>query len=130
MIKVIEGHKVKPNTNIQDIFLELRANAMQYPGYIGAENLIGEQDPSIVVFVSTWNAAENWRAWEVSSVGAGLYQRTKDLLVEESKVSIYRIVSTHWWYNFLFFSFSFPGVWSLSWLGHHGGGAFLRSSPG
>ncbi len=96
MIKVIVGHKVKPNKNIQDIFLKLRANAMQYPGYIGAENLVGEQDSSIVVFISTWNATENWRAWEVSSVRADLYQRAKDLLVEESKVSIYRIVPTHW----------------------------------
>ena len=96
MIKVIEGHKVKPGADIQPMFLKLRSNAMQYPGFIGAENLVGEKDVSIVVFVSTWNAIENWRLWEKSSMRTGLYRETEELLAEEPKVSIYRIVPTHW----------------------------------
>ena len=96
MIKVMEGHKVKPGENIQDIFLKLRSSAMQYPGYISAENLVGEKDTSIVVFVSTWNAIQNWVAWENSGIRTALQQQAKELLVEETKVSIYTIVPTHW----------------------------------
>jgi len=96
MIKVIEGHKVKPGANIKPIFLKFRGNAMQYPGFIGAENLAGETDVSIVLFVSTWNAVEDWRLWEKSRIRTALYQEAEELLVDEPKVNIYRIVPTHW----------------------------------
>ena len=96
MIKVIEGYKVKPDADIQPIFLKLRSNAMQYPGFIGAENMVGEKDTSIAVFVSTWNAGENWRLWEKSRIRTELYQEAEQLSVEEPKVNIYRIVPTHW----------------------------------
>ena len=96
MIKVIEGHKVKPGVNIQPIFLKFRGNAMQYPGFIGAENLFSETDSSIVLFVSTWNAVGDWRLYEKSRIRAELYQEAEELLADESKVNIYRIVPTHW----------------------------------
>ena len=99
MIKAIEGHKVKPSAdiqNIQDVFLKLRGNAMQYPGFVSAENLVGAQDDSIVVFVSTWDAVENWLAWEISNIRIELNQQIEDMLVEDTKVTIYRIVPTQW----------------------------------
>ena len=96
MIKVIEGLKVKPGANIQPLFLKFRGNAMQYPGFIGAENLVGKTDASIVLFVSTWNAVENWRLWEESSMRKGLYQEAEELVADEPKVNIYRLVPTHW----------------------------------
>jgi len=80
MIKVIEGHKVKLGENIQPIFLKFRGNAMQYPGFIGAENLVSERDVSIILFVSTWNAVENWRLWEQSSKRTQIYQESKEIL--------------------------------------------------
>jgi heme-degrading monooxygenase HmoA len=96
VIKVIEGHKVKPDTDIQDIFLQLRSNAIQYPGFVGAENLAGEQDASLFVFVSTWNTVEDWRLWETSRIRTELQRQTQKLLVEETKVSIYRVMATRW----------------------------------
>ena len=47
MIKVVTGHKVKEGADIQPILLKLRSHAMQYPGYVSAENLLGEKDSSI-----------------------------------------------------------------------------------
>jgi len=95
VIKVVEGYKVKPGANIQDIFIKLRTNAIQFPGFISAENLISKRDTSIAVFLSTWNAVENWRAWEISSIRQELYRQTEGLLEEEPKVSIYALVPTH-----------------------------------
>ena len=94
MIKVIEGHKVKPDADIQDIFLQVRSNAMQYPGFVSAENLAGQQDSSLFVFVSTWKTVEDWRLWETSRIRTELQRQTQKLLVEETKVSIYRVVAT------------------------------------
>ena len=96
MIKVIEGHKAKLGANIQPVFLKFRGNAMQYPGFIGAENLASVKDPSIVLFVSTWNAVENWRIWEESSMRIELYRKAEELLADEPKVNVYTIVPTQW----------------------------------
>jgi heme-degrading monooxygenase HmoA len=96
MIKVIEGYKLKPGTDIQPIFLKLWSNAMQQPGFIGAENMVGEKDIFIVVFVSTWSTVDNWKLWEKSRMRMELYWEAEKLSVEEPKVNIYRIVPTHW----------------------------------
>ncbi len=96
MIKVIVGYKVKPGANIQPIFLKLRSNAMQYPGFVGAENLVGEKDASLVVSISTWNDVQNWIAWEKSRIRAELYHEAEALLTEKPQVTIYWIAPTHW----------------------------------
>ncbi len=96
MIKVIEGHKGKPGTNMQPLFLEFRSNAMQYPGFMGAENLVSQRDGSVVLFVSTWDTVENWRSWEESSVRTKLCQEAEELSADEPRVSIFALVPTHW----------------------------------
>jgi len=97
MIKVVIGHKVKEGADIQPLLLKLRSHAMQYPGYVGAENLLGEQDTSIVVLISTWEKAEDWRIWEKSKIRAELYQQAETILEEEPKVTVYRVVSAQRW---------------------------------
>lgn len=97
MIKVVIGHKVKKGADIQPILMKLRSHAMQYPGYVGAENLLGEQDTSIVVLISTWEKAEDWRIWEKSKIRAELYQQAETILEEEPKVTVYRVVSAQRW---------------------------------
>jgi len=96
MIKVIEGHKVKADANIQSMFLKYRSNSMQYPGFIGAENLVNAKDISNVLFVSTWNALDNWKSWEKSTTRKNIYQKNKNSLVDDPKLSIFRLVPTQW----------------------------------
>ena len=96
MMKVIEGHKGKPGANMQSLFLEFRSNAMQYPGFMSAENLVSQSDASVVLFISTWDAVENWRLWEKSSIRTKLYQEAEELLGDEPRVSIFTLVPTHW----------------------------------
>ena len=96
MIKVIEGHKGKPGTNMQPLFLKFRSNAMQYPGFMSAENLVSQSDASVVLFISTWDAVENWRLWEKSNIRTKLYQEAEELLGDEPRVSIFMLVPTHW----------------------------------
>jgi len=97
MIKVVVGHKVKRGADIRPILLKLRSHAMQYPGYVGAENLLGEHDSSIVVLISTWEKVEDWKIWEKSKIRAELYQQAETILEEEPKVTVYRVVSAQRW---------------------------------
>ncbi len=55
MIRVIIGYKIKKNADIQPILNKLRAHAMTYPGFIGAENLQNVKDSSIVAMFQTWD---------------------------------------------------------------------------
>ena len=96
MIKVIEGHRGKPGANIESLFLKVRGNAIQYPGFMGAENLVSQKNGSIVLFVSTWDTVENWRLWEKSNIRTKLYREAEELLVDEPRVSIFMLVPTHW----------------------------------
>ena len=94
MIKVIVGYKVKRGADIQPMLLKLRSNSMQYPGFVGAENLQSQQDSSIVAMVSTWERVENWRLWESSKIRQEIIQEAEPLLVEELRVVIYSITPT------------------------------------
>ena len=97
MIKVIVGYKLKMGADIQPILLKLRASAMQYPGFIGAENLISEEDSSIVATVTTWDKVENWKVFESSKIRQDILEETEALLAEEPRIMIYRIVPTGRW---------------------------------
>ena len=55
MIKVINGYKLKQGADLQPVLLKLREHAMSYPGYVGAENLVSDKDPSIVAIITTWD---------------------------------------------------------------------------
>ena len=96
MIKVIEGHKAKPGENMQPLFLKFRSDAMQYPGFMSAENLVSERNGSVVLFVSTWDTVENWRLWEKSIIRTKLYKEAEELSSDEPRVSIFTLVPTHW----------------------------------
>ncbi len=96
MIKVIEGHRGKPGANMESLFLEFRGNAMQYPGFMGAENLVSQKNGSTILFVSTWDTVENWKLWEESSIRRKLCQEAEELLADKPRVSIFTLVPTHW----------------------------------
>ncbi len=96
MVKVIVGYRVKQGADIRPILVKLRSHAITYPGFIGAENLQGQTDISIVAMLQTWNKVEDWRAWETSRTRSSILRDAEPLLVEEPRVTIYRVMSTGW----------------------------------
>jgi heme-degrading monooxygenase HmoA len=94
MLKVIIGYKLKPGADILPMLVRLRSHAMTYPGYVGAENLMNNHDVSIVAIITTWEDEEYFRDWENSRSRKALMKEFGDLLVEEPKVTIYRIIPT------------------------------------
>jgi heme-degrading monooxygenase HmoA len=92
MIKVIMGYKLKEGVDIQPALLKIRSHAMTYPGFVGAENLVGVQDSYIVASVSTWERPEDWLEWRNSKVTEALVREVETFLVEKPWLTIYRIM--------------------------------------
>ena len=97
MIKVITGYRVKKNADIKPLLLKLRMDAMQYPGFVGAENMVNRRDSSIVLVISTWERPENWIAWEKSKLMAELLKEIKPLVEDQTRVELYDIIPTMRW---------------------------------
>ena len=97
MMKVIVGYKLKEGANFDAVLRKLRSQAMQFPGFIGAENLLSEKDYHILALVSTWDKLEDWRQWEKSKIRRDILEQAVPLLAEKPKVTIYTIASTIKW---------------------------------
>jgi heme-degrading monooxygenase HmoA len=97
MIKVITGYKVRKGEDIRPILLKLGSHALQYPGFIGAENLLSEKDSSIITMIGTWEKAEDWRVWEKLTIGQDLLRQAETSLAEEPRVTIYRVMPPRIW---------------------------------
>ena len=94
MVKVVVGYKLKPGANIQPILLKLRSNAITYPGFINAENLMSVQDNSIVFVLYTWNKIEDWQIWERAHTRQMILQEAESILSEQPRVKVYRLFPT------------------------------------
>jgi len=97
MVKVIIGYKLKRGADILPMLVKLRSHAMTYPGYVGAENLMNNHDVTIVAIITTWEEVEYFRDWEKSRSRQAIIKEFQDTLVEEPKVTIYRIIPTRKW---------------------------------
>jgi len=97
MIKVITGYRVKEGVDIKPLLLKLRMDAMQYPGFVGAENMVNRRDSSIVLVVTTWERPENWTAWEKSRLGSELLKELGPMVEDQTRVEMYDIIPTARW---------------------------------
>jgi heme-degrading monooxygenase HmoA len=97
MIKGIIGYKVLRYEDLEPILMKLRSHAMQYPGFIGAENLVSEEDLSVVMMTTTWQTIENWRTWAESNITQDLLRQSKEVAVGTARLTAYRIMPTTEW---------------------------------
>jgi antibiotic biosynthesis monooxygenase (ABM) superfamily enzyme len=70
---------------------------MQYPGYVGAENLVSAEDLSVVVMITTWETIENWRTWTESKITKDLLQQAKAVVTGAARLTAYRTMPTVEW---------------------------------
>jgi heme oxygenase (mycobilin-producing) len=97
MVKGIIGYKVQNYRDLEPILLKLRSHAMQYPGFVSAENLVSDVDSSVVVVISTWVTIEDWKSWVKSRITQDLLRQAEALLKEKSRITAYRIMPTAEW---------------------------------
>ena len=97
MIKGVIGYKVVSYKDVEPILMKLRSYAMQFPGFVGAENLVSEEDYSIVVMISTWETMEHWRSWVESRITKDLLKQAKAVVKGAARVTAYRTMPTVEW---------------------------------
>ena len=92
MIKGIVGCKVRQDVDLEPILLKLKSHAMQYQGFKGMENLVSEENASVIAMVSTWESLEDWISWAQSRITQEVLRQAKTLLIEEPRVTTYRMM--------------------------------------
>ena len=97
MIKGIIGYKVLSYKDVEPILMQLRSHAMQYAGFVSAENLVSEEDFSVVIMISTWETIENWRTWVESKITRDLLRQAKSVVMGAARVTTYRTMPTMEW---------------------------------
>jgi len=97
MIKGIIGFKTSSYKDLEPVLMQLRSHAMQYPGYVGAENLVSEEDFSVVVMMSTWETIENWRTWVESRVTRDLLRQARAVVTGAARITAYKTMPTVEW---------------------------------
>jgi heme oxygenase (mycobilin-producing) len=97
MIKGIVGYKVLRYKDLEPILMKLRSHAMQYPGFLGAENLISEEDLSVVMMITSWQTMENWKSWTQSKVTQDLLEQAKAVVIGVARLTAYRTMPTVEW---------------------------------
>jgi len=66
-------HKGKKNEIIA-LLKELRARALQQPGYISGETLSSEEHPQTLMVIGTWQNMESWHNWRENNTRKTLEQ--------------------------------------------------------
>jgi heme-degrading monooxygenase HmoA len=61
------------------------------------ENLVSEENASVVAMVSTWESLEDWKSWAQSTITQELLQQAETLLMEEPRVTTYRMMPAVRW---------------------------------
>jgi len=97
MIKGVIGYKVLSYKDVEPILMKLRSYAMQSPGFVGAENLVSEEDYSVVIMISTWETIEYWRTWVESRITKDLLKQAKGVVVGAARITAYRTMPTVEW---------------------------------
>jgi len=100
MIRGIIGYQVLNYKDVEPIFTQLRSHAMQYPGFVSAENLISEGDQSVIIMITTWEKMENWRTWAKSRKTKDLLrqlQQAKAVVIGAARLTAYRTLPPTEW---------------------------------
>ena len=72
---------------------EMRIEVMKQPGYISSNTLVGVEEPSLISIVTIWQSVKDWKAWEKSQTQIKIFKRIIPLLMEKSKIKIFRYLS-------------------------------------
>ena len=69
IVKVIIKREVKSGESVEFFqkLKELRFLAMNRPGYISGETLIGAENTNKVLIISVWETLEDWEEWKANT---------------------------------------------------------------
>ncbi|KPK88395.1 MAG: antibiotic biosynthesis monooxygenase [Deltaproteobacteria bacterium SM23_61] len=90
-VKIIIRRKVSKGKEAQllPLLLQLRAKAVSQPGYVSGETLRNTDEPEDYLVISTWQSAEDWKAWEANPARTEILKKIDSLLGEKTSFGIY-----------------------------------------
>ena len=90
MVRVIIERRLKAGKEREmwTLLNELRSKAMCQSGYVAGETLVGYDNPSLWVVITTWLTAELWQAWAGSPERQAIAARVEPLLTAPVKITL------------------------------------------
>ncbi len=90
-VKIIIRRKVprEKEAELLPLLIQLRAKATSQPGYISGETLRNVEDPQDYMVISTWQSADQWKAWVSSPERREIQEKIDALLGQETQYSVY-----------------------------------------
>jgi heme oxygenase (mycobilin-producing) len=85
MVKIVLIHQTKDRENSKElikVIKKVRAVASKQPGFISGETLVNTENPCLIIVISTWRSAEDWKAWDESPAREATKPDIQRLLVE------------------------------------------------
>ncbi len=66
--------QVGKKREIISLLRELRAQAMEQPGYISGQTLASAADPQLLLVIGSWETLDDWRRWRKNPTRQALEQ--------------------------------------------------------
>jgi quinol monooxygenase YgiN len=89
-VRVLIERKMKPahRREVLALLRELRAGCLNQPGYISGETLFANEDPNVLVVLSTWFGLMDWRRWHSSAEREQIEAKLRPLLEAPESVRV------------------------------------------
>ncbi len=90
-VRVVIEREVEPGqeAKLQHLMMQARSKTIKSKGYISGETLKAIDNPNKFLVISSWNSAEDWKAWANSPERAKLQTEIAPLLLGKEKCTIY-----------------------------------------
>lgn len=75
--------------NVLDMLRQMRAGALNQPGYISGETLYGRDDPKKLVVIATWDSEEDWRTWQSNETRRDMEGELDEFLLEPARYEVF-----------------------------------------
>lgn len=101
MVRIIIERHCLPGkeSELENLLVELRSQAIKQRGYVSGETLRSMDDPSLWLVLSTWLDVDLWRIWENSPEREEIDGRMQPLLSGPARTSAYSFVWNACWYD-------------------------------
>ena len=84
--RVQQGQQAK---QLVPLLMQLRAKAVQQPGYLSSETLSNIENPEECLVISRWQTIEDWNAWVTSDTRAAIQAQIDDIAGSEQEIKVY-----------------------------------------
>jgi heme oxygenase (mycobilin-producing) len=76
-------------SQLRNLLIELRREALGQHGYISGETLRDADDPANFTVISTWVTLDNWKVWQTARQRLAIEEMMNPLLVGGRKVRVF-----------------------------------------